>query len=131
MSLEKFTSPSSAFDALQVWKSNLLFMKDEARFFMDLLDKHFDALIEQVRVDSTHQLVEELNDWAVKDLDQHLQLCYEVEVALSSGEKEIPPSTKALLQELASNMRELEARFRELKKGIFELVEELMKSEGE
>ena len=114
------------------WQSDLKFFGDELRFLKELIGKYFISLIEVDHIDHTKQLVDELLDLEKKrkrlekDIGEHL---HQLTKLVESQFLQDTQGYKERHGKLEAGMSEFLKDFRKVKKELFHVTEQIMKSE--
>lgn len=114
------------------WQADLKFSEDELRFLKELIGKYFISLIEVEHIDHTKQLVDGLLDLEKKrkrlekDIGEHL---HQLTKLVDSQFLQDTQGYKERHSKLDTEMFEFLKDFRRVKKELFHVTEQIMKSE--
>ena len=114
------------------WQSELKFFGDELRFLKELIGKYFISLIDAEHIDHTKQLVDDLLDLEKKrkrldkDIGKHL---HQLTNLVESQFLQDTQGYKERHGKLEIEISEFLLDFRKVKKELYQVTEQIMKSE--
>ncbi len=114
------------------WQSDLIFFKDELRFFRSLIDKHFLSLIDEKNIDKTRLLVNALSNLENQRAALQRNVKEHLKHLGNLLENPFPYNAQHYRAEhtrLEVVVAEYFKNFRQTKKEIFAFVEQVMESE--
>ena len=123
---------SALYIMAEKWQSELKFFEDELRFLKELIGKFFISLIEVGHIDHTKQLVDDLLDLEKKRKSLEKNIGKHLHQLTKMVESQFLQDTQGYKErhgQLETEMSEFLKNFREAKKELFHVTEEIMKSE--
>ena len=82
----KHITQEVAYEKIREWRELILFMKDEVRFFQDLLDHHFERLMLAGQMEFSTGIINERNSLSFSDIEKSVKDLAEFQSSIGDDE---------------------------------------------